>query len=98
MAVSCSDDGSIALYDDDLGRVAATVRGAGEQPFGIAVDAHPTQNNARLFVTSFGRGNLAVIDLPSLDDPKQAAVLATYGLNQNCLNDSVDSRPPECMK
>ncbi len=97
VAVTCADDGSVALYDDELGIVEAVVHGLGSQPFGIAAGANPNAPaGARLFVTAFGQGGVAVIELPSLDDLTQARVALTIGADENCLNDDVIARPPSC--
>jgi hypothetical protein len=95
VAITCATDNSVALYDDDLGQVVAAVQGGGESPFGVAVDA-TAPGRARLFVTSFGRGALSVVDIPDLDDARTASVLGVFGPNQNCLNDVLAARPPEC--
>jgi len=101
VAVTCGTANVLALYDDEIGRVVAAVRGLGEQPFGVAVGPRLSASGAvlsgvRLYTTAFGRGDLAVVELPNLDDASTAAVLATLGPNENCLNDTVDARPPEC--
>jgi len=103
VAVSCQDANAVAIYDDEIGRVVASVRGVGEQPFGIASGPRVAQDGtvlpgARLYVAGFGRGDVALADLPNLDDPKSAQVLVTLGPNQNCLSDNLDARPPECPK
>ena len=60
--MSCSADGSLAFYDDDLGQIAALMPGVGAVPFGIAVDRRDTF--ARLYVSNFGDGRVAVVDVP----------------------------------
>lgn len=62
VVVSCSVDGSLAFYDDDLGQIAALVPGVGALPFGIAIDRR--DDFARLYVSNFGDGRIAVVDVP----------------------------------
>lgn len=95
LVLPCADEGVVALYDDEIGRVVSTLRGVGEQPFAAAF-APRTGGGARLFVTAFGRGTMAVADIPDLDDTSTAAVLAVFGPDQNCLADNEEARPPEC--
>lgn len=97
VAVTCQTTNVVALYDDELGREVAELRGVGEQPFGIAAGPRPG-GGARLYATAFGRGTFSVIDLPDLDNAASASVLANVGPNENCLSDNVDARPPECPK
>ena len=96
VAVTCADDGSVALYDDDLEVVEKIVHGVGSQPFGVAAGVRAAGGGARLYVAAFGQGNVAVIDLPSLDDLTQAQVLLTIGPDENCLSDDLLARPPGC--
>jgi len=97
VAVSCETTNVVAIYDDEIGRVVTELRGVGEQPFGLAVGPVPHGGRGvRLYTAAFGRGDLAVTEIPDLDNPASAAVLATVGPNENCLNDTVDARPPEC--
>ena len=62
LVVSCAIDGSLAFYDDDLGQIAALVPGVGAVPFAIAVDRRG--DVARLYVSNFGDGRIAVVDVP----------------------------------
>jgi hypothetical protein len=73
VAVSCADDGTLHLYDDDAGAVArvfaldpATGKPVlGRQPFGLAAEQR-TDGKVRLFVGSFrARLRLAI----RMDDP-----------------------------
>ncbi|MBS2031565.1 MAG: hypothetical protein JST54_26940 [Deltaproteobacteria bacterium] len=97
VAVSCENTNVVAIYDDEIGRVVTELRGVGEQPFGLAVGPVPGGGSgARLYTTAFGRGDLAITEIPDLDNPASAVVLATVGPNENCLNDTVSARPPEC--
>jgi hypothetical protein len=62
VVVSCSIDGSLAFYDDDLGQIAALIPGVGAVPFAIAIDRRGDW--ARLYVSNFGDGRIAVVDVP----------------------------------
>ena len=90
VVISCSIDGSLAFYDDDLGQISALIPGVGAVPFGIAVDRRGDW--ARLYVSNFGDGRVAVVDVPLAPTaaggrltphlvghvgPKQYCVLAT---------------------
>jgi hypothetical protein len=86
VVVSCSVDGSLAFYDDDLGQIAALVPGVGAVPFAIAIDRRG--DFARLYVSNFGDGRVAVVDVP----PVAAAggrlvprLVAHIGSKQYCL-------------
>jgi DNA-binding beta-propeller fold protein YncE len=95
--VSCSIDGSLAFYDDDLGQLTALIPGVGAVPFGIAIDRRGDW--ARLYVSNFGDGRIAVVDVPLSVDvaggrlaphllahvgPKQYCLLATD--DRNCVD------------
>jgi hypothetical protein len=85
VAVTCTATsrrlGVVILYDAKLGQVAAQVGDVGRQPFGLAVDQRAT-GQARLFVTNFSDGNVAVIDIPSIDRPQEARLVAYLGKRQ----------------
>ncbi|QRK07554.1 hypothetical protein JQX13_47410 [Archangium violaceum] len=85
--VSCSTAGVVAIYDPDVGQVVAQVA-VGEtdgtqssQPFGLAVQRQG--NAARVFVSNFGDGRISVIDIPDLDSPQQARLVAHIGARQD---------------
>jgi hypothetical protein len=50
------------------------------QPFGLAADVRG--NSARLFASTFGDGRVAVIDIPDLDRPQDARMVARLGPRQ----------------
>ncbi len=86
--VSCSAAGVVAIYDPDVGQVVAQVavgeddRGALEpQPFGLAVQEQG--NAARIFVSNFGDGRVSVIDIPDLESPQLARLVARLGARQD---------------
>lgn len=63
VVVSCSVDGSLAFYDDEIGQIAALLPGIGAVPFAISIDRRGDQW-ARLYVSNFGDGRIAVVDIP----------------------------------
>lgn len=86
VAITCSSAGVLALYDDDLGALTAQVPGVGLQPFGIAPDFSGA--GVRLYVSNFGDGRVAVIDVPDLGRPYVARIVAHLGKDQLCLTRS----------
>jgi hypothetical protein len=83
VAITCTNAGVLALYDDDVGDVVVQVPGVGVQPFGLAVDRRGA--GARLYTTNFQDGRVAVIDVPDLDQPQGARLVAHLGRQQLCL-------------
>jgi hypothetical protein len=83
VTVTCSGVGVLAIYDEDLGDLAAQVTSVGEQPFSVAFDVRGS--GARLYVSSFGDGRVAVVDIPELRRPQGARVVARLGKSQLCL-------------
>jgi hypothetical protein len=85
VAVTCTATsrrlGVVVLYDTKLGQIAAQVGEVGRQPFGLTVDQRAS-GAARLFVTNFGDGRVAVIDIPSIDRPQEARLVAYIGKRQ----------------
>jgi len=93
VAITCTSAGSLALYDEDVGDLVATVSGLGAQPFGLAVDVRA--NAARIYVSNFGDGRIAVIDVPDLERPQGARLVARLGEQQVCLTRGSSS--PNCL-
>jgi len=99
VVVTSSTAGAVSIYDDDAGRLVAQVNGVGEQPFGIAVQPsgscrdpsgrsdRPTQ--ARVFVSNFGDGRVAVIDV-NMARPERTTLVAHLGKSQTCLTEQND--------
>ena len=88
--VASQSTGSLSIYDDGLGQLATEVLGLGLQPFAVAVDLRETAGaggatvrQARIFVSNFGDGRIAVVDVPDLDQPEEARVVAHLGARQN---------------
>ncbi|MCY1014712.1 YncE family protein [Pyxidicoccus sp. MSG2] len=86
VAVTGSGDEAVALFDEEVGQLVAQVL-VGEQdpsqpaqPFGLAADVRG--NSARLFASTFGDGRVAVIDIPDLDRPQDARMVARIGPRQ----------------
>ncbi len=87
VAISCADSNTLAFYDDELGTVTASLPNIGNEPFaivgalrtaGIGPNA-PVLPGIRLFVTDFGSGQIAVVDVPDLTDARTAQVVAFIG-------------------
>ncbi|HUM12594.1 MAG TPA: hypothetical protein VLT82_16730 [Myxococcaceae bacterium] len=100
VVVSCSVDGSLAFYDDDLGQIAALVPGVGAVPFAITIDRRG--DFARLYVSNFGDGRIAVVDVPlsvaAAGGRLAPRLVAHIGAKQYCLlatddRNCVDSTP-----
>lgn len=83
VAITCSGAGVLALYDEDLGDLVAQVPAVGLQPFGLDFDLRGTA--ARIFVSDFNDGRIAVVDLPDLARPQTARLVAHIGEQQLCL-------------
>lgn len=83
VAITCTNAGVLALYDDDVGDIVVQVPNLGIQPFGLAVDRRGS--GARLFTTNFQDGRVAIIDIPDLNQPQGARVVAHIGAQQLCL-------------
>lgn len=84
LAITCSAADAVAIYDDETGQLASVLPNIGRQPFSIAVHASTT-SKATLYVTSFSDGRIAVIDLPDLNKPYEAALTALLGSSHVCL-------------
>lgn len=86
LAVTGSGDEAVALYDEEVGQLVAQVIIGDQnpsqpaQPFGLTADVRG--NAARLFASTFGDGRVAVIDIPDLDRPQDARLVARLGLKQ----------------
>jgi DNA-binding beta-propeller fold protein YncE len=80
VAVTCSFAGVVAIYDEEVGQLVAQVSGVGEQPFGLSADQRG--NAVRLFASNFADGRVAIIDLPNLDIPQDARLVAHLGTLQ----------------
>lgn len=91
VAVTCSGAGSLVIYDDERGDLVAQLDGIGLQPSSFTVDRRtgPGVNGARIYVTNFTDGRVAVVDLPDLDVPQDARIIAHLGASQVCLTRSL---------
>ncbi len=83
VAISCTSAGVVVLYDDDVGNIVAQVSGVGVQPFAVTVDQRG--GGARLYVGNFQDGRIAVIDVPELNRPHTARLVAHLGQPQLCV-------------
>ena len=91
LAITCTNAGVIALYDDDVGDVVVQIPGVGIQPFGLTVARRG--DGARLYTTNFQDGRVAVIDIPDLAQPQSARLVAHLGRQQLCL---IRASDPSC--
>jgi hypothetical protein len=98
LAISCSGANAVALYDENNpGSLATLVSDVGEQPYGLAVESLTagTAEAARLYVTNFGDGRVAIIDIPDLLRPFNAKLVAHLGPSQRCLTFPGEGPCPE---
>ncbi|MHB8420799.1 MAG: hypothetical protein ACYDCL_22215 [Myxococcales bacterium] len=87
VAISCPGSEVLAFYDDEVGDVTAAIPGVGDEPFAIAsaprtLGTGPSAQllpGVRLFVTAFGSGQVAVVDIPDPFDATSARVIALLG-------------------
>jgi hypothetical protein len=87
IAVACGFGfGSLVLYDDHRG-ARTVLDGIGTQAASIAVDVRPNgpATGARVYVSAFTDGRVAVVDVPDLNLVEGARVVAHLGLSQVCL-------------
>ncbi len=84
VAIVSSTAGTLSFYDDDVGGLVGQVAGLGLQPYAIAVDPRDGKS-ARLYVSNFADGRVAVVDVPDLNRPDQARLVAHLSGNQLCL-------------
>jgi hypothetical protein len=91
VAITCQVDGSVAFYDDEIGQLGLIVSGVGLAPYDLTVDQRGAV--ARLFVSDFADGRVAVIDtaLGGNGRPIGARLVATVGLQQGCIIQTNDS-------
>jgi hypothetical protein len=97
VVITCSGSGplpsALVIYDEETQDVAAQLDGVGTQPSSFAIDVRPSPtgvgNGARIYVSNFGDGRVAVVDVPDLDRPKDTRVVAHLGASQLCLTRNV---------
>lgn len=91
VVVSCTAASSVVLYDDEVGDLVSLIGGVGVQPYGVAVDVRG--NAARIYVSNHGDGRITVIDVPELDRPQGARLVARLGERQAC---TISPSSPAC--
>ncbi len=94
VVVTSSTAGVVSIYDDGVGRLVAQLPNVGVQPFGLAVRTQKDaqmRDQARIFVSNFGDGRIAVIDLRDLARPQDAELRAYVGKQQTCLVQDQDA-------
>jgi hypothetical protein len=75
--------GSLVVYDDEAAQQVAILDGFGLQPYGLALQ--PIPPGVRLYVGLFGEGRIAVVDIPDLDRPEDARLVARLGTSHVCV-------------
>jgi len=97
VAVTCYIDGSVVFYDDDLGQIAALIPGVGALPFAMAIDRRGP-GWARVYVSNFGDGRIAMIDVPLAPVIGNARfsprLIGHLGSKQYCL---ISTDQPNCV-
>ncbi len=91
--MTCTAAGVLAIFDEDLGSIVAQVPAVGFQPYGLAVDRRG--NAARVFVSNFGDGTVAVVDINDLLRPYEAHLVGRLGAPQTCI---VRERDASCKE
>ncbi len=84
--VVCSTAKMLAIYDQDVGDLVAQVANIGPNPAQVAVDLRG--DGARLYVSIFGDGRVAVIDIPHLAQAQTARLVAHLGRSRLCADGS----------
>lgn len=82
VVATASGADAVVIYDSELGQIVNVIEGVGEEPYGLEVDPQEPGAGARLYVTNFSDGQVAVIDLPDLAQPTVARVVAVLGEKQ----------------
>lgn len=85
--------GKLTVYDDDVGELVGEVPNLGTQPVGLAYQ--PMGAGVRIFVSVFGDGRIAVIDMPDVTQPQNLHLIAYLGTPHVCLVDDTD---PTCTE
>lgn len=80
--IVCEVAGVVAIYDHDVGDLVAQVSGVGENPIAMAVDERGP--GARVYVSNYLDGRVAVIDIPDLARPQTARLVAHLGSKRLC--------------
>jgi hypothetical protein len=77
LVVAAAED-ALAFFDPVTGLLLATLAEVGSVPSAVAWRPLAT-GGARLYVPSYGRGSIAVVDVPDLFAPRTASVVARLG-------------------
>jgi hypothetical protein len=90
VAITCSGDDSVVFYDAEVGAVISRLSGVGNQPYNIAVQRSGVA--ARLFISNFADGRVAVVDIPDVTRPIPR-IVAHLGQNQVCTTSPKSCQP-----
>ena len=82
MVVTCSTASVVASYDEEVGDLIGQISDPGSQPYGLAIDEQG--GAARIYVSYFEDGRIAVIDIPDVLRPKPQ-LTAYLGERQTCV-------------
>ncbi|MCI0573959.1 MAG: hypothetical protein L0Y66_24770 [Myxococcaceae bacterium] len=76
--------GALTVYDDGIGEVVAGLFRLGKQPYGVAVNVREdgVVKRARIYVSLFGEGRVAVVDMPDVTKPEDTFPVAYLGAKQ----------------
>jgi hypothetical protein len=87
--VVSSGAGALVIYDDERKDISVTINDVGLQAGSFAINRNGP-DSARIFVSDFTNGLVTVVDVPSLDAPETARVVARLGTSQVCLTRNLD--------
>jgi DNA-binding beta-propeller fold protein YncE len=79
--VSCSTANLVSVYDEDVGKIVREYTGVGDAPYAMVFQRNGA--GARMFVSSFGSGSVAVVDIPDLVTP-DSIVVGHIGQTHEC--------------
>lgn len=83
LAVTCEEEDTVTFFDPDSLFTVNQVANVGNKPFGLT--SHRVGAGARFFITNFADGQVAVLDMPDLADPREVRFVARLGKPQSCL-------------
>jgi len=83
VAIVSSGSSALSFYDQDAGILTGQLTALGEGPFSVASSLRG--RGARLFVSNFSTGRIAVVDVVDLMRPQEARLVAFLGKPQACL-------------
>lgn len=91
LMISCGDAGTVVFYDDEVGSLTGQIAGVGLQTYALAVDLRAS-GGARVYVSNSSDGRVTVIDIPDLNRPSSARIVAFLGSSQLCITRGVNEQ------